>query len=143
MGEASDVREGERPRPDLVEVGEVGTSSGALLVQVEAGQGHAAPGNTEQADVLVVVTDSTGAPVVGPTVEDFSIINHFSLPTQACGFSNNIAFFNDVGTGAYQIRVGLAESIPGCAWVAGDYLAQVIVSAGARAGQGTATLTVR
>lgn len=112
---------------------------GALLVQVEAAQGFAFPGGVAPANFLIVVTDAeTGAPVSNLVQADFMIINHFLLPGQVCGFSNNIASFVNAGTGAYQIQVGL----PGCAWVRGDYLAQVLVNAAAGKGQAAATLSI-
>lgn len=115
----------------------------AFLVQAEAAQGSAAPGNTEPANFLVVVTDHrTGTPVANLTESNFAIINHFSIPGQLCGFSNQIAFFGNIGTGAYQIQVEL-PNILGCAWVQGDYLAQVIVNAVSRRGQATATLSIK
>ena len=115
----------------------------AFFVQAEAARGSAAPGNTEPANFLVVVTDHrTGAPVANLTESNFAIINHFSIPGQLCGFSNQIAFFNNIGTGAYQIRVELPD-ILGCAWVQGDYLAQVIVNAVSKRGQATATLSIK
>jgi hypothetical protein len=114
---------------------------GALLVQAEAAQGRAEPGNAQPANFLVVVTDpNTGEAVTDLVQGDFQIINHFAVTGQTCGFSNNIVSFVNVGTGAYQIRVGL--TVPGCTWVEGDYLAQVIVSDGARQGQATASLSV-
>ena len=120
------------------------TKDRALLVQVEAAQGHAAPYNTMPANVLVVVTDPrTGKAVPGLKQEDFAVINHFSIPGQICGFSNNIVFFNNVMTGAYHIQIGLSESVDGCTWIHGDYLMQVIITAGSRAGQGSATLSVQ
>ena len=123
---------------------ETRTKRRALMVQAEAAQGHAAPYNTMPANVLVVVTNPrTGQAVAGLEQEDFAVINHFSIPGQVCGFSNNIVFFNDVMTGAYHIQVGLSEGVNGCSWVHGDYLMQVIVTTGSRVGQGTATLSVR
>jgi len=116
----------------------------ALFVQVEAGQGHAAPGNRNPANFLVVVTDcKTGYPITNLQQENFTIINHFSIPGQQCGFSNNITFFNNVGTGAYHITVGLPAKMPNCNWVRGDYLAQVMVTSGTMRGQGTATLSIK
>jgi hypothetical protein len=88
----------------------------------------------------VLVTDPlTGEAVTGLTQKNFQIINHFSIPGQVCGFSNNISSFNNVGTGAYQIQV----RPKGCNWVAGDYLAQVIVSAKSRNGQAAAKLSIK
>ena len=114
-------------------------TSSALLVQAEAGQGSAAPGNNLPAKFLVVVTDPvTGEAVTNLTQSTFQIINHFSLPGQTCGFSNNITSFVNVGTGAYRIHVRPG----GCNWVAGDYLAQIIVGGSARKGQAAATLSI-
>ena len=96
-------------------------------------QAHAAPGNSAPANFLVVVTDENGAPVTNLEQADFTVINHFSIPGQVCGFSNNIVAFNNVGTGAYHIQVDLVNR--GCTWVKGDYLAQVMVADGARRGQ--------
>jgi hypothetical protein len=119
------------------------SNKGALVVQAEAAQGRAAPGNTQPANFLIVVTEhDTGVPVTNLAQSDFQIINHFAVTGQVCGFSNNIVSFGNIGTGAYQIRVGLETSIPGCAWVGGDYLAQVIVTNGTSPGQATATLSV-
>jgi hypothetical protein len=115
---------------------------GALQVQAQAAQGRAEPGNSQPANFLVVVTDpDTGAAVTDLVEADFQIINHFLITGQTCGFSNNIVGFVNVGTGAYQIRVGL--TVPGCTWVAGDYLAQVIVTRGTEAGQAAALLSVQ
>lgn len=114
---------------------------GALLVQAEAAQGRADVGNSEPANFLVIVTNpDTGAGVTDLVQADFVIINHFLITGQTCGFSNNIVGFVNVGTGAYQIRVGLV--VAGCTWVAGDYLAQVMVARGSEAGQAAATLSV-
>jgi hypothetical protein len=113
----------------------------ALLVQAQAAQGRAEPGNSQPANFLVLVTDpETGAAVTDLVETNFQIINHFLITGQTCGFSNNIVGFVNVGTGAYQIRVGLV--VPGCTWVAGDYLAQVLVIRGADAGQAAALLSV-
>lgn len=115
-----------------------------LLVQAEGSQGFAAPGNREPADFLVVVTRQlTGDPVTNLDQSDFAIINHFSLPGAKCGFSNQIISFVNVGTGAYQIQVGLPASIPSCTWVRGNYLAQVRVSSGLDRGQTTVTLSIK
>ena len=109
---------------------------GALLVQAQAAQGRAEPGNSQPANFLVVVTDpETGAGVTDLVEADFQIINHFAVTGQTCGFSNNIVSFVNVGTGAYQIKVGLV--------VAGDNLAQVIVTRGSEAGQAAATLSIK
>lgn len=115
-------------------------TSTALFVQSHAAQGHAAPGNAEQANFIVVVTDPiTGQPITGLTKKNFQIINHYLIPAQACGFTNNFTSFNDVGTGAYQIQV----KPKGCKWVAGDYLAQVIVNGKLSSGQATVKLSIR
>lgn len=112
-----------------------------LIVQVEASQGFAAPGNSLPANLLVVVTDRSGAPVTNLDQTDFSISNQFGLPGQTCGFSNNIVSFDNVMNGAYRIQVDLV--LPGCTWVAGDYLAHVAVTHGMRRGQAPTTLSVK
>ncbi|UCH92098.1 MAG: hypothetical protein JSV88_17605 [Candidatus Aminicenantes bacterium] len=118
--------------------------SNALFVQVEAAQGSAAPGNRAPANFLVVVTEcQSGAPVTNLVQSNFDVINHFSVPGQKCGFTNNITAFKNVGTGAYRIQVELSGNIPDCTWVKGDSLTQVIVSSGVKKGQGTATLSIK
>ncbi len=115
----------------------------ALIVQAEAAQGLATPGNRAPANFLILVTDpQTGAPITGLIDSEFTIINHFSVPGALCGFSNNITNFNDVGTGAYQVQVELVD-IPECTWVEGDYLAQVIVRSGSRGGQTPLKLSIQ
>jgi hypothetical protein len=115
-------------------------SSVAMFVQAKAAQGFAAPGKKDPANFLVIVTDpTTGEAITGLVKKNFTIINHFSIPGQICGFSNNIVTFNDVGTGAYQLQV----APKGCTWVAGDYLAQVIVAAKGRNGQAPVKLSIR
>jgi hypothetical protein len=112
-----------------------------LRVQVAASQGFASPGNSLPANILVVVTDASGAPVSNLVQTDFFISNQFSLPGQTCGFSNNIVSFTNVLNGAYRIQVDLV--LPGCTWVEGDYLAHVAVTQGLRRGQAPATLSVK
>jgi hypothetical protein len=112
-----------------------------LIVQVEASQGFAAPGNSLPANLLVVVTDRNGAPVTNLDQTDFSISNQFGLPGQTCGFSNNIVSFDNVLNGAYRIQVDLI--LPGCTWVEGDYLAHVAVTNGMRRGQAPTALSVK
>jgi hypothetical protein len=116
------------------------SSNHALLVQVQASQGFAAPGNALAANFLVVVSDRSGAPVTNLTQTDFTITNQFGLPGQTCGFSNNIVSFVNVLNGAYRIQIDLP--LPGCTWVEGDYLAYVRVVDGPRQGQAPATLAL-
>lgn len=114
----------------------------ALIVQAQAAQGIAAPGNSGPADFLVIVTDHlSGAPITELNQSNFTVINHFGVPGQSCGFSNNITSFVNVGTGAYRIQVGLLE--PRCTWSIGDHLAQVIVTAGSKKGQAAVTLSIK
>jgi hypothetical protein len=118
----------------------------AVNVQAEAAKGAAAPGNNSNADLLVLVTDpSTGAGVTSLTKADFTVVDHFSLPGQKCGFSNNITGFNNVMTGAYQITIATHSPSPppgGCKWVAGNYLGQVIVKSAAVEGQAGFLLSI-
>jgi hypothetical protein len=117
-----------------------------LSVDVQAAQGFAAPGNNQAANFLVIVTNPfTGAGVTTLTQTDFAINNHFGIPGQVCGFSNGIVLFHNVGTGAYQIQVKLHHVNPNvaCAWVKGDYLAQVLVSSPQGAAQVPVKLSIQ
>ncbi len=119
----------------------------AVNVQAVAAQGSAAPGNNANADILVLVTDpKTGAGVTSLKQADFTVVDHFGLPGQSCGFSNNITGFNNVMTGAYQISVATHSATPppgGCKWVAGDYLGQVLVRTRKVQGQAAFLLSIR
>ena len=118
----------------------------AVNVQAEAAKGGAAPGNNVNADLLVLVTDPmTGAGVTSLTKADFTVVDHFGVPGQKCGFSNNITGFNNVMTGAYQITIATHAATPppgGCKWVAGNYLGQVIVNSAAVRGQAAFLLSI-
>ena len=124
----------------------VAVTTTAVKVQAVAAKGSAAPGNNSNANILVLVTDhTTGAGVTSLTQSNFTVIDHFSLPGQSCGFSNNITSFNNVGTGAYQLTVATHSTTPpagGCKWVAGNYLGQVIVKSSSVAGQAAFLLSV-
>ena len=123
------------------------TKTTAGIVQAVAAQGAAAPGNNANANLLLLVTDpNSGAAVTTLTQTDITVVDHFSLPGQTCGFSNNITGFNNVGTGAYQISLATHSTTPpegGCKWIAGDYLGQVIVATAAVNGQAAFHLSVR
>ena len=107
-------------------------ATSAVTVQAMAAKGSARPGNNADADILVLVTDqNTGEGVTSLTQADFVVVDHFGIPHQRCGFSNNITNFNNVMTGAYQLNVATHATMPpagGCKWVEGHYLGQVIVS---------------
>jgi hypothetical protein len=95
------------------------------VVEAEASQNQAAPGNGEPALILVVVTDGrTGAAITNLTQSSFSVVFHASVPGSSCSFTNRIVGFGNVGTGAYQIAIGGGDD-PDCTWAAGDYLGQV------------------
>lgn len=121
-------------------------STSAVHVKAVAAKGAAAAGNNAGIDILVVVTDkATGAGITSLVQANFTIVDHFGVPGQRCGFSNNITSFNNVMTGAYQITVATHAAVPpvgGCKWVAGDYVGQVIVSTPALAGQTVFKLTI-
>ena len=118
----------------------------AVNVQAVAGKGPAAPGNNANADILVLVTDpKTGAGVTTLVQANFTVVDHFGIPGQSCGFSNNITGFNNVGTGAYQITVATHSANPpagGCKWVPGHYLGQVIVKTVQVQGQAAFALSI-
>lgn len=119
----------------------------AVIVQAVAAQGAAGPGNNANANILVLVTDpKTGAGLTSLTQADFSVVDHFGLPGQSCGFSGNITNFNNVMTGAYQLTVATHSASPpagGCKWVAGDYLGQVMVRTRKVQGQAAFLLSIR
>jgi hypothetical protein len=123
-----------------------GSQAYALSVKAAASNGDALAGNNANANILVVVTNlATGAAITTLTKTDFTVIDHFALPGQLCGFSNNVTTFNNVGTGAYQLQVQTHSTTPppgGCKWVKGDYLGQVIVKAPGEAGQAPFTLSI-
>ncbi len=118
-----------------------------LDVQAVAAQGLAAPGNNGNAHLLVLVSDSnTGAGVPSLAQAAFSVVDHFDLPGQSCGFSTGITSFHDVANGAYQITLATHSAQPpagGCKWVAGDYLGRVIVRAPRAQGQAAFRLSIR
>jgi hypothetical protein len=118
----------------------------AADVQARASRGAAAAGNNANANLLVVVTDeNTGAGITNLTQSDFTVVDHFALPGQQCGFSNNITSFNNVMTGAYQLTVATHSTTPpagGCAWVSGYYLGQVVVKTTSGQGQGAFLLSL-
>ena len=118
----------------------------AVNVQAVAAKGAAHSGNNLNADMLVLVTDPhTGAGVTSLAQANFSIVDHFGVPGQTCGFSNNITSFHSVGTGAYQITVATHSANPpagGCKWVAGDYLGQVMVKTPTVLGQAAFMLSI-
>jgi hypothetical protein len=123
-------------------------SSAALAadVQAVASAGPASAGNNADADLLVLVTDSsTGAAITSLTKSDFTVVDQFGLPGQLCGFSNNVTSFNNVGTGAYQLGIATHSTHPpasGCKWIKGDYLGQVIVKSGSTQGQAAFSLNI-
>jgi hypothetical protein len=117
-----------------------------VKVQAVAARGSAARDNNANADILVLVTEAnTGSPVTSLTQTDFTVVDHFTVPGQICGFSNNITGFNNVMTGAYHITVATHSTNPpagGCKWVSGDYLGQVIVKTAAVEGQAPFVLSI-
>ncbi len=119
----------------------------AVNVQAMAAQGAAAPGNNANAHILVLVTDpATGAGVTSLVQTDFTVVDHFGVPGQTCGFSNGITSFGNVGSGAYQITVATHSASPpagGCKWVAGNYLGQVMARTAAVQGQAAFLLSIR
>jgi len=118
----------------------------AVNVQAVAAKGAAHSGNNLNADILVLVTDThTGAGVTSLVQANFSVVDHFGVPGQTCGFSSNITSFHNVGTGAYQITVATHSANPpagGCKWVAGDYLGQVMVTTPVVLGQAAFMLSI-
>ncbi|MCB1227343.1 MAG: hypothetical protein KDK99_16115 [Verrucomicrobiales bacterium] len=121
------------PKPDL-------PAAVPLQVQVQATAGNGQHGNTQPANLLVVVTCG-GWPVPDLNIDHFSVMQHFDQPGQTAPFSNNIVSFRNAGSGAYLLQVRPLGSAP---WQAGQYLAQIIVSSpDERHGQSTAKIIIR
>ena len=89
---------------------------------------------------MVVTNAATGLGVGNLTQHQIAIINHFMVPGQTAGFTNNITSFYDVSGGAYRIQV---KPVNNARWVCGSYLTQVVVSAPNQAGQATTALVLR
>jgi hypothetical protein len=110
-------------------------------VHVETIQELAAPGNTGEARIIVVVGDrTTGLPITTLSRANFLIENFHRFPAGACGFGPIISVAN-AGSGAYSLKV--KPSISGCVWGAGDYLFWIRVSAGSVQGVAAGKLTVK
>jgi hypothetical protein len=111
-----------------------------LTVSAQASPGMAARGNSQPANILVVVTCG-GWPMTNLGEDDFSIMEHFEVPGQAASFSNNVVSFRNAGSGAYLLQVKPINQAP---WVPGHHLAQVLVSSpDYRQGQTAVKLIVR
>jgi hypothetical protein len=136
----------EQPVCAAIFLKELAMATLAVAVQAIAAKGSARPGNNANADILVLVTDpNTGEGVTSLTQADFVVVDHFGIPHQRCGFSNNITNFNNVMTGAYQLNVATHAATPppgGCKWVEGRYLGQIIVSTSMFNGQAAFLLSV-
>lgn len=111
-----------------------------LSVSAQGSPGMAAHGNTQPANILVIVTCG-GWPVTDLSGDDFSIMEHFDVPGQSAPFSNNVVSFRNAGSGAYLLQVKPINHAP---WMPGHHLAQVIVSSpDYRQGQAAVKLIVR
>ncbi|MDZ4286856.1 MAG: hypothetical protein U0984_02800 [Prosthecobacter sp.] len=99
---------------------------GPLSLSVQTSQGAAATGNTQPANILVVVT-CAGAPVVDLSRDNFTLMEHFEVPGQNVSFSNNITSFRNAGTGAYLLQTKPINATP---WRSGHHLGQLLVSSG-------------
>jgi hypothetical protein len=95
-----------------------------LTVHAQAVPGGAQHGNTQPANILVLVTCG-GWPVVDLTEDHFSIMEHFDVPQPSSPFSNNVTSFRNSGSGAYQLQVRPMCQSP---WHSGQHLGQVVVS---------------
>jgi hypothetical protein len=115
-----------------------------LMVQAVANQGEAAEGNTETANLLVVVTNpNNGLGIKGLTESNFTIVHHFAAKQKGCDFSKKIKGLVYAGKGAYRIKFGLNPDLPDCTWEKGDHVAQIFVQQDQRRGQTVTTLTIK
>lgn len=111
-----------------------------LNVTIQTSQGHAANGNTQPANLLVVVT-SSGWPVTELDQNHFTLMQHFDVPGQAAPFSNNIVSFRNAGSGAYLLQT---RPINGASWRSGHHLGQLLVSSATdQQGQAAFKLIIR
>lgn len=111
-----------------------------LTVAAQAVPGQASAGNTQPANILVLVT-CAGEAVADLNLDHFSIMEHFDVPGQLYPFSNNIVGFKNAGTGAYQLQVKPISNSP---WKGGQHLAQILVATeDERQGQAAVKLIIR
>ena len=121
------------PKPDL-------PAAVPLTVHAQAVPGAAHHGNTQPANILVLVS-CAGWPVADLNEDHFSVMEHFEVPGQTAPFSSNIVSFRNAGSGAYLIQV---KPIGSATWVGGQHLAQILVSSpDERHGQTAAKLIIR
>jgi hypothetical protein len=95
-----------------------------LTVTVQTSQGLAANGNTQPANLLVIVT-SAGWPVTELDKNHFTLMQHFEVPGQTAPFSNSITTYRNAGSGAYLLQT---KPINGAPWRSGHHLGQLLVS---------------
>lgn len=111
-----------------------------LTVSVQTSQGAAAHGNTQLANILVIVT-SAGWPVTDLDKNNFTLMEHFDVPGQEAPFSNSITTFRNAGSGAYLLQT---RPINGAPWRSGHHLGQILVSSSDdRQGQAAFKLIIR
>lgn len=119
---------------------QAGGKTSALTVAAQAVPGQASAGNTQPANILVLVT-CAGEAVADLNLDHFSIMEHFDVPGQLYPFSNNIVGFKNAGTGAYQLQVKPISNSP---WKGGQHLAQILVATeDERQGQAAVKLIIR
>ena len=123
MPVAPPLGEAAAPGAEKIIIGKA-AAGGALTLSVQTSQGNAANGNTQPANILVLVS-AQGAPVVDLTKDHFTLMEHFEVPGQMAPFSNNISSFRNAGTGAYLLQT---KPITGAPWRSGHHLAQLLVS---------------
>jgi hypothetical protein len=102
------------------------TPAGALTLSIQTSAGAASNGNTQPANILVIVT-SGGLPLTELSRDHFTLMEHFEVPGQQAPFSNNITSFRNAGTGAYLLQT---KPITGAPWRSGHHLAQLLVCSG-------------
>ena len=106
------------------------TTSANLKVQAEGNAGSAYPGddvNIGHANILVLVTNAKGAPVVDLTEDDFKIN---TILTPPIGGGLKVKHFTNKANGAYVFRVVPNE---GSIWAKGEYDLHIRVTRGGQA----------
>lgn len=115
----------------------------SIAVQAIAEQGKALIGNSDSANLLILVTDSeTGEPVNNLTIDNFRVKNHFSIKGKRCACSE-IKSLATTAQGAYRVKLGFSSKKTDCFWQPGSYLLQIMVKDSESQGQTATTLNIK
>ena len=137
-GQVSEMRIGTKDLNAIVSEGGTGAAAAwyELQVQAEGNEANADPGDSDNANILVLVTYE-GMPVDFLTESDFALKTILVPPGKG---AVKVKSFSNSGNGAYAFQVVPIKSIT---WGAGEYDIQLSVSyAGVAVGQTIASIEV-